>query len=76
MNKYERFLVIVITVLSLFTVQSQGFTFLVTDSTQLQNALNTARTNGEDDKICLIEGTYTASTGRFLTGRQQTIIIR
>jgi hypothetical protein len=67
MNKAVKSMVIVIAVFSIFSTQSQAYTFLVTNSTQLQNALNTARTNGEDDEIRLTYGTYNA-TGPFTYG--------
>jgi len=40
-------------------------TFCVTDSTELQNALAAAESNGQSDVIEVAEGTYTAPSGGF-----------
>lgn len=40
-------------------------TFCVSDATELQNALTTAQSNGEDDVIKIEEGTYYAPSGGF-----------
>jgi len=41
-----------------------GAVFCVSNATELQNALNTATSNGENDTIRVVQGTYT-STGIF-----------
>ena len=68
MNKAEKILGIAIAVFSLFSLPSQGAIFLVTDSAGLQTALNTARTNGEDDTIKLLATTYTTPGSSFTYG--------
>lgn len=40
---------------------ASGAVFCVTNSTELQNALNTARSNGEDDTIQVVQGTYSGN---------------
>jgi hypothetical protein len=61
--------VIVAAVFSLLpAARSNGASLYVTNSTQLQTALDTARTNGEDDTIYLEIGTYTTASGPFTYG--------
>jgi predicted outer membrane repeat protein len=67
MDKSRKFLIIAAMVFSLFSAQSQGDIFPVTNSDQLRAALITAQTNGKDDEIRLFYGTYTAS-GPFVYG--------
>ena len=40
------------------TNTSSGVTFCVSDATQLQSALTTAASNGEDDVVQIVQGTY------------------
>lgn len=49
----------------LAAVPAVAATFCVSNSTQLQDALNTARLNNEDDTIRISTGTYTAPTSGF-----------
>ena len=42
----------------LIPTSSFGATFCVSDSTDLQTALTTAQSNGEDDTIQIVQGTY------------------
>jgi hypothetical protein len=61
-------MVIVIAVLSLFSAQSHGAIFQVTNSAELQSALDTARTNGQDDTIKLLATIYETPGNPFSYG--------
>ena len=52
--------IVCVSLLSLFLVPtfSFGATFCVSDVTELQSALTTAESNGEDDTIKIVQGTY------------------
>ncbi|MFZ0034837.1 MAG: right-handed parallel beta-helix repeat-containing protein [Sedimentisphaerales bacterium] len=52
----------------MYAAQSSGAVFEVTNSTELQAALNSARTNGEDDTIKLLAATYTTTGSSFSYG--------
>ncbi|MFH1954025.1 MAG: right-handed parallel beta-helix repeat-containing protein [Pseudomonadota bacterium] len=55
----KRFIVCVSLLLLFLTpIFSFGATFCVSNSTELQNALTTAQSNGEDDTIQIVQGTY------------------
>ena len=52
--------VFVITLLSYFTYKGVSYakTFCVSDTTELQDSLTTASSNGEDNTIQIVQGTY------------------
>ena len=45
----------------LFSTLSFGATFCVDSATELQSALTTAASNGEDDTIQIVQGTYSGN---------------
>lgn len=53
-------------VLAAGTSRACGATFCVNSATQLQNALSSAATNGQDDVIRVEEGTYNVPAGGFV----------
>lgn len=67
MNDTRRLLAMATMGLLLLSVESNAAVFQVADSAGLQSALDSARTNGEDDEIRLTYGTYAAS-GPFAYG--------
>jgi len=52
--------IVCVSLLSLFLIPtySPGATFCVSDATELQSALTTAESNGEDNTIQIVQGTY------------------
>ena len=57
---FPKWPILFISVLSLFLLPTFTFgaTFCVSDATGLQSALTTAQSNGEDDTIQIVQGTY------------------
>jgi len=51
-----------------FTTNALGETFCVSDESELQSALTTAASNGEDDTIQIVQGTY---EGNFVYASQE-----
>jgi hypothetical protein len=58
MNRNQIAWVLVFLFFALLNGTVEGATFCVSTSEQLQNALNTAATNGEDDTIQIVQATY------------------
>jgi hypothetical protein len=57
--------------LLLVSIPMQAATFLVSTSTALDDALNTARSNGQDDVITLVSGMYYTDTGFMYYGTNE-----
>jgi len=61
MTKYCFVLLVIMFLSSFIPVTCSAKTFCVSDATELQNALITATSNGEDDIIQIEQGTYVGS---------------
>lgn len=57
---FSKGFIVCVSLLSLFLIptSSPGATFCVSDATELQSALTTAESNGEDNTIQIVQGTY------------------
>jgi hypothetical protein len=64
------FLIMIFIVVFILSTTGYGAVFNVTNPTEFKNALNTAKSNGEDDTINLSAGIYNVTTTLLYTSKE------